>query len=762
MQEQARPPAAAEKHALWYRSPAPDGIEGWERQSLPVGCGYFGVSVFGGVAEERLQVTHNAVINRRMRAGAPTENLTDALEVRLRFGHGNPANYVRGLDLDEGVAWVEYDCGGVRYRREYFASYPARVFVARFTASEKGALSFSVDAEAPFPKPWGEGNGRRARKTLGADTIDVEQDFEYIPILFDSQLKVAGDGQIRAEGGLLNVDGATEAMVFFSCDANYELSPDRFEVRLHGQVVRPRGPMSTTRPRAKVEAAVAAAAKRGHAVLREEHRADYRGLYARVAVDLGGDAEDAKLPTDELLARHARGDQSRYLEETYLQYGRYLLISSSRPGTLPANLQGVWTAHDESPWGSGYWHNINVQMNYWPAFSGNLAECFRAYADFNAAFRPLTKAGARWFVNEYAPENLPWKDEPAPDWWSVGTAVYPYSVSAAPGGHDGPGDGGLTTKLFADWWAFTRDRSILEEHVWPVLHGMANFLTRCVRNYGGKFLAAFSASPEQVVEGPDWTWDGPIPYYHTIGCSFDQQLIWENNHDLVEAAKELGREDDPVVRKCVEQLDRYDPVPIGASGQVKEFREEKFYGEIGEKHHRHISQLMGLMPGTLITKEHPEWLAAAKKTLEFRGDESTGWALAHRLNAWARVGDGEHCLLLLGNLLSKRTFANLWDAHPPFQIDGNFGGAAGMIEMLVQSHAGYIDLLPALPRAWARRGSFRGLCARGGWEIDCAWRDGVPVKVALRAKSPDARPMEVRFNGSRIDGRIVEQPEQSR
>ena len=739
---------SAGEHLLYDR-PADDSDDGWEKRSLPVGCGHFGANVFGIVTNDRIQVTHNAVLTYRDHPSGEAGNLTNALEIRLKTDHGDWTSYRRGLDLDTATAWTEYAAGGGRFRREVFASYPARLLVMRLTADRPKTLCFELSAAAPFCRPFGR-DGRRAKTSVGVDTIDIDQSFETFAILLASRLKVVTDGRVASKGVWLAVADATEATVYFSCDTNYELKPERFRVTNNGRIVCERTPLSQRDPRPRVERAVEHAVEKGFAAVRAEQLRDYRGLFGRVSVDLGGDPADAEVTTDRLMDRYRKGNYSRYLEETYLQFGRYLLISSSRPGTLPANLQGVWTCYDESPWGSGYWHNINVQMNYWPAFSGNLAECFRAYADFNAAFRPRTKELARNFVREYAPENLPSKGEPEPDWWCVGTAVYPYLVVNGPGVHSGPGTGGLITKCFTDWWEFTRDEQALREHVWPVVHGMADFLTRCVRDYGGKCLSVFSASPEQVCANKDWSWSTGVPYYHTIGCAFDQQMIWENNNDLVRMAEALGTNDAVVVR-CREQLDRYDPVTIGASGQIKEFREEKFYGEIGEKKHRHISQLCGLMPGTLITHNTPEWMAAAKKTLDLRGDKiGGGWSMAHRLNAWARAGDGDRAYLLLNHLLSIRTYDNLWDAVP-FQIDGNFGGTAGMIEMLIQSHAGYIELLPALPKAWAKKGSFRGLCARGAFEVDCEWADGKPTKVSVR--SLKGLKSDIRFKGRKLEVR---------
>ena len=737
-------------HRLWYGQPAEDSNAGWERQSLPLGCGHFGVSVFGGAAHERLQVTHNAVLTRRD-AKSNAANLTDALDIRIDFDIRSAEDYERGLDLESALAWVKFRSWGNRISREYFTSYPARTLAMRFTASEKGGLTFRIRPEIPFPEKFasegGNGlHGRRGTVVAAGDGVAVDEELEHYGVRFAGRILVEHEGgTLAASGGTLAVSNADAAVVYFSCDTNYRLSPETF--------IRPPKEKldSGDDPGPRAAAFAAAARKKGWAALKAEHERDMAATLGRAAIDLGTDPDDALIPTDGLRRSYEQGRRSRYLEETYWQYGRYLLVASSRPGTLPANLQGVWTAHKVSPWGSGYWHNINVQMNYWPAFNANLAECFLPYAEFNAAFRPSTRRFAIDYLKAHGLGPVP-ADGEAADMWCVGTAVWPYLVQGGPGGHSGPGTGGLTTKLFADWYDFTLDRAALERYGWPVIHGMADFLTRCVVETNGLCLSAFSASPEQMVghleDHVRWGVDR-AQYYTTVGCAFDQMMVWENNHDLLRFAKILGREDDPVVHRVREQVAKYDPVQIGESGQIKEFREEHEYSEIGQPHHRHISQLVGLMPGTLITRETPEWMAAARKTLDLRGDESTGWALAHRLNARARTGEGDRAYRLIGNLLGKRTFPNLWDAHPPFQIDGNFGATAGITEMLVQSHAGFIDLLPALPAAWAKEGSFRGLCARGAWEVDCRWKDGRPVEVTVRGRKGRPRP-DVRFRGEPV------------
>ncbi|RKN84538.1 glycosyl hydrolase family 95 catalytic domain-containing protein [Paenibacillus ginsengarvi] len=708
---------------LNYKTSAEDSTNGWQNESLPIGNGYFGANIFGIVQRERIQITENSLQNPGNLGG-----LNNFLEIYLEFDHQDTSGYERGLSLNNAIAYCCYDCDGVHYEREYFASYPDKIIAVRLTASKVGALSFVLCPDIPYLKNYamepGDDGGKTGEVTSVGDTIQIKGKMLYYPIRFEGQIKVITEtGNIEAENGTIRVTGADSAILIFTAGTNYNLDSGIF------LETDPKKKLSDIDPHLKVSKTISDVSGMDYALLKERHITDYSNLFGRVSLEIDG--EHPGLPTDELLQKYRDGAAIPYLEVLFFQYGRYLLIASSRDGGLPSNLQGIWNCHDQSPWGSGYWHNINVQMNYWPVFNTNLQELFKPYQDFNEAFRPCAELMASKYIETYNPENR--SEEQGGCGWTIGTSSYPYKISA-PGGHSGPGTGGLTTKLFWDYYDFTRDETILRNVTYPALHSMSRFLTRTVKNYEGKYLASFSASPEQIINGK---WRSNPQYYHTVGCAFDQQMLYENGADLLKAAKLLGEKDHTVDVQS-EQIDNYTPVEIGWSGQIKEYSEENLYGEIGEYKHRHISHLVALFPGTQINSDTPAWLDAAKFALNERGDDSTGWGVAHRLNAWARTGEGDRAYTLLRILLEKKTMMNmwsfLWSRKPVFQIDANFGGAAGVAEMLLQSHETYIAILPAIPREWGS-GSYSGLVARGNFEVSAEWKDGCLVRIEILSRS---------------------------
>ena len=735
--------------------------DGWERWSLPLGNGYFGANVFGRTMTERIQLTEKTLSNPYYRVNPNTgvnENIggvNNFSETYIDIGHPfeDVTDYSRWLDLNTAISGVSYSYEGVTYTREVFTSYPDKALVIRLDASEDGKLSFVLRPTVPWQQEYAAWEGDGAFKTGevisyldGNDGIvELFGKLGYYDVDFLGMYRVVTDGgtvsattcinEYGNTDGTITVTGAKSAYIYVTLGTDYELSSEMF---LTDDKNKPTFNTTLDDTRVKVEGEFNAIAAQlegksfedAYAVLKNNHLNDYQSLFSRVSLNLG-DLEDAELTTDALLDKYNNEEYSHYLEALYFQYGRYLLIASSRPGTLVANLQGTWSRYNKAPWGSGIWHNINVQMNYWPAFSTNIAETFDAYVEYNAAYMAAAEKYATDNVKRYNNEQL---GADGGNGWCIGTGAFPYYIA----GSRSAGNLGFTTQLYWEYYEYTQDRQLLEEVVFPILVSAARYIVKTVElTDDGKYLVSYCDSPEVHVNGV---------WYYTTGTTYAQSFAYQNNYNALLAAKELGidltdsdlldTQELCVFKRLMEQLDKYDPIIVGLSGQVKEFREEDYYSSVGDDpNHRHISQLVGLYPGNIINSTTPAWLDAAKVTLTARGDNATGWGIAHRLNLWARTKDGDRTYKLLNSLLDKKkTATNLWDLHPPFQIDGNLGGTAGISEMLLQSHEGYIEPLAAIPSAWDS-GSYTGLVARGNFEVSAAWENGVAKTFNIKSLS---------------------------
>ena len=735
------------EYLLWYNRPAFNRggdytlaeqrkvfpfDDDWERWSLPIGNGYMGAAIFGRTDTERIQLSEKTLANRGQYGSG---GFTNFAEIYLDFYHYQTKNYKRSLSLNEAISTVNYESDGVIYTREYFANYPSNVIAIKIKANQSEKITFTLRPIIPYLNLGRKGDNRTGKVIANQDLITLSGEMEFFRLAYEAQVKVLNYGgelnasnDMSGNNGTIQVNRADSVVLLLTAGTSYRLEERVF---LTSGVNKCKG---NPHPHEAVSARIKSAVEKGYDVLRKEHISDYQRYFNRVNISLTDYIPI--VPTDVLLANYKQGQRDAYLEELYFQYGRYLLISTSRIGALPPNLQGVWTQFDITPWAGGYVHDINIQMNYWPVFNTNLAELFVPFIDYNETYRKAAEKLATNYIRKNNPKAL--SDKEGENGWTIGGTVSTSYHIGAPGGLSGPGTGGFTTKLYWDYYDFTRDETVLKEHVYPALEGMAKFLSKTLKPDGeGHLLADPSSSPENRHNGV---------HYQTKGCTFDQGMIWENFNDLLNAAAVLKKKS-PFLKTVKEQITKLDPVLIGESGQLKEYREETTYGSIGDPHHRHISHLCLLYPGTLINETTPEWLEAARVALKGRGNLSgiwVGWPVAHRLNTWARLKDGEAAYGCYQTLLSKGVLENMWGLCPPFQIDSNLGGTAGVAEMLLQSHEGYIAPLPALPSVW-KNGKYAGLVARGNFEVSVEWKDGKAVLMEIHSRSGET--CRVRYPG---------------
>ena len=777
---------------LWYTSPADitKYYQGWQEKSLPIGNGGIGGTVFGGITRERIQLnekslwsggpsesrknynggnlenkgnngaTMNSIheyfangqdnsatnLAKSNLIGASDDNGTNGYGYYLSFGNmyidfknvssnSDVKNYTRDLDLNTAIAGVNYDKGSTHYSRENFTSYPDNVIVTHITAdgSEKISLDVSVEPDnnrGDAVNGIGDSSYKRDWDTkVSNGLISINGQLKDNQMKFTSQTQVITDnaGTVKDGNGKVSVSGASEVTIITSIGTDYK---DEYPSYRTGE--------SADELTSRVKWYVDQAAAKTYEELKANHVSDYQKIFDRVDLNLGQTVSTK--PTDELLSAYKAGTatdaERRQLEVMLFQYGRFMTIESSRETTtdengyvretLPSNLQGLWVGANNSPWHSDYHMNVNLQMNYWPTYSTNMAECAEPLVDYVDALREPGRVTAAIYAGVSSADgeekgfmahtqNNPfgWT---CPGWsfsWGWSPAAVPWILQNC-----------------WSYYEYTGDVSYLRDNIYPMMKEEARLYDQMlVRDSDGKLVSSPAYSPEH----------GPV----TSGNTYEQTLIWQLYEDTIKAAEILGTDEELVATWKANQADLKGPIEVGDSGQIKEWYTETTFNHnasgatLGEGYnHRHMSHLLGLFPGDLITEDNAEWFAAAKVSMQNRTDASTGWGMAQRINSWARLGDGNKAYQIIKNLFNGGIYANLFDYHQPryFQIDGNFGYTSGVAEMLLQSNAGYINLLPAVPDDWAN-GSVNGLVAQGSFEVSMDWADGNVTTATILSKN---------------------------